>query len=215
MRIPPKKIISLVGTRPEIIKMSPVLPLLDEKFDHILVHSGQHYSENMDSVFFDELDLRRPDVHLKVGSHSPGVQTGKILSRFEKCLLDDFPDAVVVQGDTNTTLAGALASAKYKARGVSTIHLEAGMRSHNHLQTEEINRRIVDQVSDLLLVPDEMDARNLVREGISESKVVITGSTVIDSCMRMKEILGKEEICTTYGLDKDQYIVATFHRHVV
>jgi UDP-N-acetylglucosamine 2-epimerase (non-hydrolysing) len=206
------KIITMIGTRPEIIKMSPVIPLFDDHFEHVLVHSGQHYSANMDSIFFEELALRQPDECLDVGSCSPGAQVARILERFESILLARMPDAVVVQGDTNTTLAGALAVAKHKQKGIRLVHIEAGMRSHNLSQPEEINRRLVDQMSDLLLVPCRCDLPNLQKEGLNHVVAKVTGNTVIESCLRMGRLIRDSEICDTYGLQRNKYVVATFHR---
>lgn len=206
------RIITIIGTRPEIIKMSPVIPLLDDHFDHFLVHSGQHYSANMDSVFFEELSLRQPDKCLEVGSCSPGAQVARILERFESILLERMPDTVIVQGDTNTTLAGALAVAKHKQKGVRLVHVEAGMRSHNLSQPEELNRKLVDQMSDLLLVPSRNDLTNLRKEGLDHIIAKVTGNTVIESCLRMGRLIRDSEICDTYGLRRDDYVVATFHR---
>ena len=210
--MPKPNIFTLIGTRPEIIKMSPLLPLLDNCFCHTLIHSGQHYSFSMNGNFFEELSLREPDVCLEVGSHSPGTQTALILLKFEKLLLKGIPDAIIVQGDTNTALAGALASAKHREKGVKLIHVEAGTRSHNKWQPEELNRKIVDQLSDLLLVPHEKDLENLEQEGITDSKIVVTGNTVIESCMRISKLIDGTDICRDYGIERGKYTVSTFHR---
>ncbi len=206
------RVATVLGTRPEIIKMSPLLPRFDEEFEHTLVHSGQHYSYDMDRLFFDELDLRQPDVQLEVGSHPPGTQTGLMMQRFEAAILSNPPDAVVVHGDTNTTLAGSLVAAKYRHRGVSLVHVEAGTRSHNRLQPEEINRRLIDQVSDLLFVPEQRDLDNLRREGIDVSRAIVTGNTVIESCRRVSESVRERRSCVEYGLAPGLYAVVTMHR---
>jgi UDP-N-acetylglucosamine 2-epimerase (non-hydrolysing) len=208
-----KKIITLIGTRPEIIKMSPLIPRLDENFNQILVHSGQHYTPNMDEVFFQELNLRQPDFNLKSGSGNPGEQTAKIITAFEKILLSVLPDAVIVHGDTNTTLAGALATAKHKDKSIGLFHVEAGVRSFNFLQPEEINRRLVDQVSDILFAPFENDGRNLINEGIPEEKIVITqGNTIIESAARTAKLIDALEIMKKFGVKQKGYALATFHR---
>lgn len=207
-----KKLITLIGTRPEIIKMSALLPLLDQEFDHILVHSGQHYSPSMDRIFFEELRLKEPDICLKVNIKLPGKQLGIMIAKFEKILIEELPDAVIVQGDTNTTLAGALAVAKHRDKKIKLIHVEAGARSFNNYQAEEINRKLVDQVSDLLLVANRNELKNITREGLDIKKAVVTGNTVIESCLRMADIVDQEGILYKYGVQKGKYIVVTFHR---
>lgn len=208
-----KKIVTLIGTRPEIIKMSPIIPLLDEHFDSILVHSGQHYSSNLDKIFFKELNLKKPDFSIDVGSHPPGSQTAKILTSFEKLLFDLSPDAVIVHGDTNTTLAGALAVAKLKNSGMKLIHIEACVRSFDENQAEEINRKLVDQVSDLLFAPFENDKLNGEREGINGSKIFVTnGNSVVESSLRTAKLLNDKEVCESYRVNIGEFAIATFHR---
>lgn len=192
--------------------MSPVIPLLDQAFDHKLVHSGQHYSFEMDAVFFAELELRAPDYKLEVGSAPPAAQLGRIAERFEHVLLQENPDAVVVQGDTNTTLAGALVAAKYRHTGVKLVHVEAGTRSGIPHQPEEINRQLVDRVSDLLLAPYESDRAALAAEGIAGDHVVVTGSTVFDACLRMAELTDGDNVTSRFALEPGGYVLATFHR---
>jgi UDP-N-acetylglucosamine 2-epimerase len=206
------KVLTVIGTRPEIIKMSAVIPLLDAAFDHRLVHSGQHYSADMDEVFFRELELRAPDHRLEVGSAPPAAQLGRIAERFEAVFLQERPHAVVVQGDTNTTLAGALVAAKYRHTGVKLVHVEAGTRSGLSHQPEEINRQLVDRMSDLLLAPYESDREALAAEGISGDHVVVTGSTVFDACLRMSELVDGADVIGAYGLKPGGYVLATFHR---
>src|SRR5829696_8006508 len=144
------KVLTLLGTRPEITKLSPLIPLLSERFEHVLVHSGQHYSYEMDALFFEELSLPAPAHSLNVGSCSHGEQTARMLSRLEPILLKERPDAVVVQGDTNTTLSGALAAAKLH---IPVVHVEAGCRSFNRAMPEELNRVLTDHLSTWLFAP--------------------------------------------------------------
>lgn len=201
-------VLTVLGTRPEIIKLSPLLPRLDELGHHVIVHSGQHYSVEMDQVFFDELGLRAPDVSLGVGSVSPAAQVGQIAEGVEKAILETNPDWVIVHGDTNTTLGGALAAAKHRQYGVRLAHVEAGARSFNDLQPEELNRVLVDHMSDVLLAPTNYDARNLEKEGISSLRVVVTGNTVVESCQRIAALIDGPPP----GLESDSYLVATMHR---
>ena len=207
-----KIVLTIIGTRPEIIKMSPLIPLLDESFSHLLVHTGQHYSANMDEVFFEELNLRRPDYAFECGGLSPVEQVATIMTKLDAILQKEKVEAVLVHGDTNTTLAGALTGAKYKSNGLKVIHVEAGCRSHNLLQAEEINRLVVDRVSDYMFVPTIGDAKNLVNEGYSEDKFEVTGNTVVDSCVRTAESTDPSSILLEYGLSTRDYALLTMHR---
>lgn len=207
-----KRLLTFIGTRPEIIKMSPLIPLFDAGFEHTLVHSGQHYSPSMDADFFRELGLRPPDAMLGCGGLPPAEQVGAMMQRLEKWVVEKRPDAVAVQGDTNTALAGALTAAKHKETGVKLVHIEAGCRSHNPRQTEEINRLLIDRVSDLLFAPTSADARNLAREGIDSSACFVTGNTVVDSCRRTAARVDDAALLGRYGLAPRGYCLATLHR---
>ncbi len=204
-----KKVVTLVGTRPELIKLSPVIPLLMARFDHRLVHSGQHYSYAMDAVFFEELQLPAPDHRLEVGSGSHGEQTAAIMTRFERVLLDERPAAVAVLGDTNTTLGGALAAAKLH---VPVAHLEAGCRSFNRRMPEEINRVVADHVCDWCFAPGERERENLRREGIPDERIAVVGSTAIDACLRNAPLAAGRTVLGDLGLSADQYVLLTLHR---
>ncbi|HPR98595.1 MAG TPA: UDP-N-acetylglucosamine 2-epimerase (non-hydrolyzing), partial [Methanomassiliicoccales archaeon] len=154
----------VLGTRPEIVKMSPIVRELQRRgLDFDLVHTGQHYSFEMDRVFFRDLELPEPRINLEVGSGTHGAQTGKMLAGLERFFQETRPDVVLVQGDTNTVLAGALAAVKL---GITVGHVEAGLRSFDRTMPEEINRVMADHVSDLLFAPTEMSARNLRAEGL-------------------------------------------------
>ncbi len=192
--------------------MAPLIDLFDKQCDHILIHSGQHYSRNMDEIIFEDLQLRKPDRNLQVGSLSSGKQIAAIIERFEECLEEYQPDVVVLQGDTNTTLGGAIASAKYIRDDITLVHIEAGARSGLRKQVEEINRKIVDQLSDLLFAANPRDRENLLKEGISDSRIFVTGNTVIESSYRMAELLPDNYINERFNLIPDTYCVATFHR---
>lgn len=192
--------------------MSTLLPLLDESFQHILVHSGQHYSKSMDDIFFSDLQLRRPNYYLEVGSNSSGAQTACILEKFEKILLTECPSAIIVQGDTNTGLAGALAASKLKQSGCKIIHVEAGARSFNEYQVEEINRKIIDLISDLLIVSQDKDKSNLLSEGLGHKEIFVAGNTIVDSCKRILKTIKSLEILIKYNVEKENYIILTMHR---
>ena len=152
------KIATIFGTRPEIIKLSSLITLLDREFNQILIHTGQHYSYEMDKIFFEELKLRDCDYTLNIGSDSHAKQTGKMLMKLHDVLIEEKPDLVLVQGDTNSTLAGALPASKLQ---IPVAHVEAGCRSFDIRMPEEINRILVDHISDYLFAPDENAFNNL------------------------------------------------------
>lgn len=203
------KIVTVLGTRPEIIKLSPLLPLLYERYEHVLVHTGQHYSHEMDGAFFTELGLRQADYALGVGSGSHGEQTGRMLARLEPVLLAERPDAVLVQGDTNTTLAGALCAAKLN---LFVIHLEAGGRSFNRFAPEELNRIVVDHIAALLLAPDQVAYDNLIAEGLPDGRIRMVGSSVIDAVQRNQALAVGSSILERLGLERGDYVALTLHR---
>ena len=203
------KIASIVGARPNFVKLAPVSRELRKRFDEIIIHTGQHYNYEMDKIFFDDLGIPAPDYHLGVGSGSHGYQTGEMLKRIEEILLKEMPDAVLVFGDTNTTLAGALCAAKLH---IKVIHVEAGLRSYNRRMPEEINRILVDHCSDLLLCPTGTAVENLHREGIVEG-VFLTGDVMVDAmhnCLKIAE--NRSQILEELGLEPKKYYLTTIHR---
>ncbi|MDG6223243.1 MAG: UDP-N-acetylglucosamine 2-epimerase (non-hydrolyzing) [Candidatus Bathyarchaeota archaeon] len=205
------KIAIVLGTRPEIIKMSPIIRELDRSgLNYFVLHSGQHYSYSMDQVFFEQLRLPGAKYNLDVGSGSHGKQTGKMLTGIEKILLKEIPDVVLVQGDTNTVLAGALAASKLN---VPVGHVEAGLRSFDRSMPEEINRVVADHTSDLLFAPTEFSKKCLLNEGIPEEKIFVTGNTVVDAVNQNLE-LSKDsfEILDKLGLKEKNYFLVTLHR---
>ncbi len=205
------KIGIILGTRPEIIKMSPIIRHCDKRaLDYFILHSGQHYSYQLDKVFFDELQLPDPRYNLEAGSGDPGEQTAKMLAGIEKILLNEKPDIILVQGDTNTVLAGALAAVKI---GIRIGHVEAGLRSYDRSMPEEINRILTDHCSDLLFVPTEMTKRNLEREGILKSTIFVCGNTVVDA-VRQNLTLSKKKrnLLSSLHLESRKYLLLTAHR---
>lgn len=202
------KVVSIFGIRSDIIKMSPVLPLLDKNFSHVMVHSNQHYDYNMDRIFFRDLNLREPDYNLGAGSGTHAEQTSRIMLGFEKVLLSEKPDAVIVQGDTNTTIAGSIAASKL---GIPIFHIEGGCRGFAKNEPEEINRTVSDHLSDLVFVPDLESADNLKREGFDESRIFLSGNTSYDVCMRNTR-LTKDDALEKYGVEKGNFAAATIHR---
>ncbi len=207
--MPQPKAITVIGTRPEIIKLSPVIPLLADVFNHRLVHSGQHYSYALDACFFEELCLPAPDHRLEVGSASHGVQTARILARLEPVLLDEVPAAVIALGDTNTTLAAMLAAAKLQ---IPAIHLEAGCRSFNRAMPEEINRVVADHVATWCFAPGEWERGHLRSEGIPDDRLQVVGSTAIDACLRNAPLASGRTLGQQLGLAPDTYVLLTLHR---
>jgi len=208
----------VLGTRPEIIKMSPVIRACEKQNeDYFILHTGQHYSYEMDRVFFEELELPAPSYNLDVGSGTHAVQTGAILAGVEKVLQETKPDVVLVQGDTNTVLAGALAASKSYVRSgrrqVLVGHVEAGLRSFDRSMPEEINRVLTDHISDYLFAPTKTAQKNLVNEGIARQKIFVTGNTIVDA-VHQNLSLAKKKADTLRSLDltKDEFFLVTLHR---
>ncbi len=199
------KVLTVVGARPQFIKASAVSPVLRERADEVLVHTGQHYDESLSQVFFDELAIPRPDVSLAVGSGAHGAQTGAMLQALEPVMSAARPDYVLVYGDTNSTLAGALAAAKLL---VPVAHVEAGLRSFNRAMPEEINRVLTDHVSSRLYCPTENAVENLAREGITAG-VRLTGDVMEDAIRR---VVPDPALLGQLGLRPGAYRLATVHR---
>jgi len=205
------KISVVLGTRPEIIKMAPLLKILEaKKVDFFTLHTGQHYTYQMDDIFFEQLALPRPRYNLEVGSGSHAEETGKMLIGIEKILLDEKPDIVLVEGDTNSVLAGALAAVKL---GIKVGHVEAGLRSYDRTMPEEINRVVADHVADYLFAPTPKAKESLLGEGISREKIFITGNTIVDAVDRYLELARQKiDIAGQFHLKSQKYFLATLHR---
>ena len=205
------KIAVVLGTRPEIIKMAPVLRELEERnADFLIIHTGQHYSYNLDRVFFEQLNLPQARYNLEVGSGSHAEQTARILTGVEKVLSDEEPDIVLVEGDTNSVLAGALAAAKLH---IKVGHVEAGLRSYDRQMPEEINRILTDHCSDYLFAPTEKAKSILLGEGIPEQKIFVTGNTIVDAVYQNLEIAReKGNALATLHLTPKEYFLVTLHR---
>ena len=201
----------ILGTRPEIIKMSPIIRECDRRdLDYFILHTGQHYSYNMDKAFFEQLELPEAKYNLDVGSGSHAEQTGRILIGVEKVLQKDKPDVVLVEGDTNTVLAGALAATKLH---IKVGHVEAGLRSYNRSMPEEINRVLTDHCSDYLFAPTEKARKILLGEGIHDNKIFVTGNTIVDALYQNLSI-SEDRInhLNDLELTPKEYFLVTAHR---
>lgn len=202
------KIAIIVGTRPEIIKMSPIVKMcLARKIEFFIIHSNQHYSKNMDSVFFSELELPQPKYNLNVGSGLHGEVTAKIISGVEKILLIEKPNWILVQGDTNTVMAGALAASKLQ---IKIGHIEAGLRSYDRSMPEEVNRIVTDHISDLLFVPTKRQGEILKGEGIAPNKIIVSGNTIVDAVYQNIKLIDKHPELHHYK--SEDYFLLTIHR---
>lgn len=204
------KIVSIVGARPQFIKAAAVSRALRQRHSEVLVHTGQHYDYEMSGIFFDGLHLPRPDVNLGVGSGSHAAQTAAMLRGIEEVLVAEAPDYLLIYGDTNSTLAGALAASKLL---VPVAHVEAGLRSYNRRMPEEINRVIADHLSDLLLCPSDTAVRNLAAEGITRNTHQV-GDVMLDVMNWARQQLAERpaEILERLGLKRQCYLLATVHR---
>lgn len=202
------KIISIVGARPQFIKHSSVSKELRKHHQEILIHTGQHYDYEMSQLFFQQLKIPKPDYNLNIGSGKQGEQTGKMLIEIEKVLIKEKPDIVFLYGDTNSTLAGALASIKLH---IKIAHIEAGLRSFDQRMPEEINRIITDHCSDILFVPTATGIANLKKEGITKG-VFLTGDVMFDVLKQNIEIAEKSNILNRLHIQPKEYYLATIHR---
>ena len=202
----------VLGTRPELIKLAPILREAGRRgLDFTIVHTGQHYSEELSDVFIDQLELPRPTYNLGVGSGTHGEQTGAMIMRVESALLELEPDVVLVQGDTNSVLAGAIVTSKLAA---SLAHVEAGLRSFDRRMPEEINRIVADHLADYLFAPTETAAKYLRDEGCHEDRLHVTGNTIVDAVYQHRDIAReKSSVEDDLGLEADSgYAVLTVHR---
>ena len=204
-------ILTIVGARPQFVKAAPLSRALAEAgIREILLHTGQHYDRNMSGVFFEELELRPPEIDLGVGSGSHAAQTAAMLIGIERAIVERKPDWVLVYGDTNSTVAGALAAAKCC---VPLAHVEAGLRSFNRRMPEEINRIVTDRLADVLFCPTATSCQHLRNEGTPEERIRLVGDVMYDATLMFREMaLLKSRILRDLGLTPGEYILATVHR---
>lgn len=209
-----KKIVTILGARPQFVKAAVLSRVIQEKkeIEEVIVHTGQHYDANMSDVFFKEMDIPKPKYNLEVNGLGHGAMTGQMLEKIEAILLDEKPNAVVVYGDTNSTIAGALAAKKLH---IKVVHIEAGLRSYNMAMPEEINRILTDRISDLLCCPTDTAVKNLYNEGFENMpiKIVKTGDIMKDAVQYYsKTSQDKSAIISELNLEQGNYVLATIHR---
>lgn len=199
------KIATVVGARPQFIKTAPVSKQLKSAgIEEILIHTGQHFDSNMSELFFDEMKLKKPDYNLNINNLPHAALTGRIMEELEKILLSEKPDAVLVYGDTDSTLAGAITAKKLN---ISLIHVEAGLRSYNNSMPEEINRILTDRISDILFCPSDNAIKNLTKEGIDSRKMVQCGDVMKDALIQFTPLMRKPDVKLP-----EKFILCTFHR---
>ena len=207
-----KRILHVVGARPNYMKIAPLVREMSNyprDFTQVLLHTGQHYDDNMSKIFFDELEMPRPDINLEVGSGTHAEQTAQVMLRFESVLADFNPDWVVVPGDVNSTLACALVAVKL---GIRIAHIEAGLRSFDRTMPEEINRLLTDQIADLLFTTAPEARENLAREGIAPEKIHFVGNTMIDTLVRLMPLARKRWPFLSAEFGIDRFVLVTLHR---
>lgn len=207
-----RKVLSVVGTRPNLMKTAPVVAALDrrpDEFEHVLVHTGQHYDYEMSKIFIEELGLGEPDYVLEVGSGSHAAQTARVLERLEPVLIEAAPDIVLVPGDVNSTMAAAIAAAKLE---IPVGHIEAGLRSFDRTMPEELNRVVADALAKLLFIHSPEARDNLLAEGRPEAGIHYVGNTMIDTLVAMRDRIEANDAPRRYGLTRAEYLAVTLHR---
>jgi UDP-GlcNAc3NAcA epimerase len=221
------KVMNIVGARPQIIKASAISRAISKEFsdviEEIIVHTGQHYDRELSEIFFDELEIRKPDFNLQVGSGRHGRQTGMIMERIEDVMLSEKPDCVIIYGDTNSTLAAAIAASK---QHFPVVHIEAGMRSFNKMMPEEINRIMADHASTLLFAPTNTAFKNLMTEGfrpensspysINKPRVILTGDIMYDNSLFYANLAEKKkkDLLHNMGIEEGKFVLVTIHRDI-
>jgi UDP-N-acetylglucosamine 2-epimerase (non-hydrolysing) len=206
------KIINIVGARPNFMKMAPIIEAMNkypDQFEHLLVHTGQHYDEKMSKDFFDVLGMPKPDIDLGVGSGSHAEQTAKIMIEFEKVCQTENPDLVIVVGDVNSTMACTITAKKL---GIKVAHVEAGLRSRDIAMPEEINRLCTDVLCDYLFTTDLLANENLSNEGVADEKVHFVGNVMIDTLLKHRDKAKKLSLLSDMGLKQGEYATLTLHR---
>ena len=213
-----KKILSVVGARPNFMKMAPIhkeLRKYKSRINHKIVHTGQHYDKSMSDVFFKELELPKPHIYLGIGSLPHSEQVAKIMVEFEKILIKEKPDLVLVYGDVNSTMAASIVCSKHlqmNGKPLPVAHIEAGLRSFDNSMPEEINRKVTDSISSYLFVTEKSGAENLAYEGVKKSSVFFVGNTMIDSLKFYLKKAEQSKILEQLAVSKGDYVLVTLHR---
>lgn len=202
------KVMTILGTRPEIIRLSCIIEKLDMHCSHILVHTGQNFDKNLSDIFFDDLKIRKPDYFLNVKGSTPGEQIAQILTETERVLQKEKPDKLLLLGDTNSSLCAIIA----KRIRIPVFHMEAGNRCYDDRVPEEVNRRIIDHSSDILLPYTERSRSNLVREGIRNESILVTGNPIFEVIHHYEVQISRSDILKRLKIQKGNYFLATLHR---
>lgn len=202
------RVVTVLGTRPEIIRLCTVIPKLDKAVDHILVHTGQNYDNKLSDIFFEDMGVRKPDIYLGVDTSSFGAQIGQIISDCEKVFLEKKPDSVLILGDTNSGLSAFVA----KRMGIPVYHMEAGNRCYDDRVPEEVNRRVIDHSSSILMPYTNRSKENLIAEGIPARRVYVTGNPIFEVLNHFQEEIDSSSAMASYGVDRGGYFLATLHR---
>lgn len=202
------KLMTIIGTRPEIIKLSEIIKKCDEYFNHVIVHTGQNYDYSLNQVFFNDLDLRKPDYYLDVADNILGKTIGNIIEKSYELMMNEEPDAVLILGDTNSALSAICA----KRLKIPIFHMEAGNRCFDENLPEEINRKIVDHIADVNLAYSENARRNLIAEGLKKEYTFVVGSPMAEILMNYKEKVEKSDVLEKLDLEKNEYILLSAHR---
>jgi len=202
------KVMTILGTRPEIIRLSRVIPILDQHCDHVLVHTGQNYDKRLNDIFFQQLGVRAPDRVLESRSDTAMTEVGKILVGSERAMAEEKPDRILILGDTNSGLSAIPA----KRKGIHVFHMEAGNRCYDDRVPEETNRRIIDSCSDVLMPYTERSRRNLLREGFHSQRIFVTGNPILEVLTHYAKSIDESTILDDIGVEKGKYFLATLHR---
>ena len=202
------KVMTILGTRPEIIRLSRIIEKLDAQCTHILVHTGQNFDKNLKDIFFEELCIRNPDYFLNVQGATAGEQIAQILTRTEEVIQKERPDRILLLGDTNSSLSAIIA----KRRGIPVFHMEAGNRCYDDRVPEEVNRRIIDHTSDILLPYTERSRANLIREGIPHERIFVTGNPILEVINHYSDRISHSDILGRLDIKKNQFFLVTLHR---
>jgi UDP-N-acetylglucosamine 2-epimerase (non-hydrolysing) len=202
------KVMTILGTRPEIIRLSRIISQLDQYCTHILVHTGQNFDENLSDIFFRDLRIRKPDYYLNVKGVTFGDQIANILKETEKVIQKEKPDKLLILGDTNSSLSVIIA----KRLGIPVCHMEAGNRCYDDRVPEEVNRRIIDHSSDILLPYTERSRSNLIREGIPNNRIYVTGNPILEVIRYYQKDIDQSDIFDRFRIEPGKYFLVTMHR---